>query len=454
MNAGPAVAGAAVVLAVAVRVLRRRRAAGRAADRPSPAAGGGAAGWTGPWSRRGRRGPRRAGGTVGLVAAREVRERTRSRVFVIGTAVVLLVVAAAIVVPVLNRGHRGMDRVGIVGSLSAPVEASIVALGPGAGTTVTVVREPTAAAAASAVRSGDLTLAVVDGTRILVRKPFAVGDTSGAALLTAEVARVVALQQGLEQAGLSPAAAARLAHPVPLPVQALEPSAAKSTARTVGLYGVILTFVLLSQYGTWVLMGVVEEKANRVVEVLLATMRPGQLLSGKVLGIGLVGFGQAALLVGFALVLAEGVGSPLLQGAAVASVAVALVWVVLAYFLYCWVFAAAGSLAQRQEHVQSLAFPLQLPILVGYLVGLTAIASGDASTFVRVLAYLPPTAPFCMPVLVALGVASWWEVVLAALLTVAATAGVARVATRVYTRAILRTGQRVRLRSVLGAAAR
>ena len=125
-----------------------------------------------------------------------------------------------------------------------------------------------------------------------------------------------------------------------------------------------------------------------------------------------------------------------------------LLWVVLGYALYCWVFAAGGSLADRQEQVQTLAFPLQLPILFGYIVSFTAIGSGQASELVKVLAYVPFTAPFAMPVLVGLGDVSWWEFVLSVIVMLVAIAAVARVASVVYRRAILRTGGRVHLRQL------
>ena len=83
-------------------------------------------------------------------------------------------------------------------------------------------------------------------------------------------------------------------------------------------------FVLLSQYSAWILIGVVEEKSSRVVEVLLGTMRSVELLTGKVLGIGLAALAQAALIVGFALLLAEAVGSNLLKGTAPLELASAL----------------------------------------------------------------------------------------------------------------------------------
>jgi ABC-2 type transport system permease protein len=210
---------------------------------------------------------------------------------------------------------------------------------------------------------------------------------------------------------------------------------------------------MLTQYNTWTLIGVMEEKSSRVIEVLLATVRPIQLLTGKVLGIGLVAFAQASLIVVFSLVLAKSVGSDLLHGTAPVVLVSTLVWLLLGYAFYCWVYAAAGSLAQRQDQVQSLAFPLSLPIIFGYVMALTAVGSGSPSTLFKVLAYLPPTAPFAMPVLVGLGAVTWWEFMASALISVVCTVGVARLATSIYKRAILRTGARVKLRDVVSSAA-
>jgi ABC-2 type transport system permease protein len=94
---------------------------------------------------------------------------------------------------------------------------------------------------------------------------------------------------------------------------------------------------------------VLEEKSSRVVEVLLAAVPPTRLLAGKVLGIGLTVFLQASLAVVVALVLAHGVGSDVLHGTTTASIAATLVWLVLGYAFYAWVYAAAGSMASRQD---------------------------------------------------------------------------------------------------------
>jgi ABC-2 type transport system permease protein len=303
-------------------------------------------------------------------------------------------------------------------------------------------------AAQAAVQAGHVDFCVIDAEQLLVKKAIGVTDTSTTASLVRAVSVGLGAQAAYRAAGLSPAQAEQLAQAKPLPVMSLHPGP-KTAGRATSVIGVILIFVMLTQYNTWILMGVMQEKSSRVVEVLLAAIRPIQLLAGKVIGIGLVAMGQAALIVVVALVLAKAVGSDLLHGTAPLELASALLWLVLGYAFYCWVYAAAGSTAERQDQVQTLAFPLSLPILFGYITALTVAGSGNVSLLFRVLAYLPPTAPFAMPVLVGLGKVSWWQFVASVVLSVIGTVLVARFAARVYQRAILRTGRRVRLREVL-----
>jgi ABC-2 type transport system permease protein len=214
--------------------------------------------------------------------------------------------------------------------------------------------------------------------------------------------------------------------------------------------GVILIFLMLNQYNTWILMGVMQEKASRVVEVLLAALRPIQLLGGKVLGIGLVAMGQAILIVGFAFIVSKAVGSDLLRGTGGLLLLSDLIWLVLGYAFYCWLFAAAGSTAERQDQVQTLALPLSLPIIIAYVYAITVASSGNPSFLFKVLAYLPPTAPFAMPVLVGLDQVAWWQFLISVVLAIGGIAVMAWFAAGIYRRAVLKSGQRVRLRELRG----
>lgn len=426
----PAILAAIVAVVLVLRLWRRRARR----DRTAP----GKPSWSDPFS-----------SDVALVAAREMRERFRGRIFRVGTLFILAVVAAAIVIPTLNKEKSQPQRVGLVGTFSAQLRESVVSTAKSVGVTVDFVLETGAQQARSDLRSGRVSLAILDGRELVVNQPIRPTDGSAAAQIVFALAVNLGELEALQAAHLTPAQARELANARALPVKSLQPGTTRGTTNTTSLIGIILIFVMLSQYNTWILVGVMEEKSSRVIEVLLAAVRPIRLLTGKVLGIGLVALAQASVIVIFALLLAKSVGSDLLHGTAPMVLLSTLVWLILGYAFYCWVYAAGGSLVERQDQVQSLALPLSLPIIFGYVMALTAAASGNASPFFKVLAYLPPTAPFAMPVLVGLGEVAWWQFFISAAISVVCTVGVARLAAVIYRRAILRTGGRVKLRALL-----
>ena len=386
-------------------------------------------------------------GDVGLVAARELRARVRGRVFRTGTLLVLLIVAGAIVIPALLSGKPNIERVGVAGQLSAPIRVAVRADGPATGTHVQLVAEQSGQAAAADLRAGRIDLAIIDGRQVVVAK--AAAGTSTTSSLTRAVAQTVGAGEALQAAGLTPAQATAVGAARPLPVSSLEPGGPGVTQRNATFVGLLLLVFMLTQYNAWTLTGVLEEKSSRIVEVLLAAITPARLLAGKVLGIGLSAFVQAGVAVATAVALIKATHSAALAGITPEAVAATLTWLVLGYAFYSWVYAAAGSTADRQEQAQSLLLPLGLPVIFGYLMATTTITSGNPSVFFHVLAYLPPTAPFAMPVLVSLGAASWWQFALSAAISVACTAAVARAAIAVYRRSILQTGRRVPLRELL-----
>jgi len=208
-------------------------------------------------------------------------------------------------------------------------------------------------------------------------------------------------------------------------------------------------WVLISVYGTQIAMGIGEEKSSRVVEVLLSSVRPVQLLIGKVLGIGLLALAQTAAMVAVFIVAGLAAGSSLVHGAAIGIVVTGGVFIVLGYAFYCTAYAAAGSLVSRQSDVNSVVFPVQIPLILAYALSYTVIYSNGANTFYHVLGFLPPTAPVAMPVLYAAGDVPVWQVVVSAILCAAGTVWMARIATGIYTRSILRTGARIPLRQAL-----
>jgi ABC-2 type transport system permease protein len=427
---------------VAVRVFLRRR-------RPDREAAKARAG-RGEWGRSAVAATTDLFGDIGLVAMREIRERVRGRTFRIGTLVILLGVGAAIVIPKVHTSSPAPQRVGVVGTVSASLSRIITGSGKETKTTVQISSERSVEQASERLKSGGLDLALVDGgQRILVDQSVGANQNSTTSAFVQALAANLGVLRAYEAAGLTSTQVAQVAHARPVAIENLQSTRSKGAAQTTSTIGIILLFLMLTQYNTWILMGVMQEKASRVVEVLLAAVRPVQLLGGKVLGIGLVAMGQAALIVAFALGVGAAVGSDLLHGSAPLVLLAELLWLVLGYAFYCWVYAAAGSMAERQDQVQTLVLPLSIPIVLGYVLALTTASTGNPSLFFKVLAYLPPTAPFAMPVLVGLDQVQWWQFTVSVILTLAGTAGMAWVASGIYRRAVLRSGQRVHVRDLV-----
>ena len=127
-------------------------------------------------------------------------------------------------------------------------------------------------------------------------------------------------------------------------------------------------------YGQWVVSGVVEEKNNRVVELILSTVRPRHLLAGKVIGIGLLGLAQLALVAGLAAaLLAAGVfDAPAALGG---SLALVMPWFALGFALYAVAYAAAGALASRQQNADTAGQPVTYTLLAAYFAGYVAVSA-------------------------------------------------------------------------------
>ncbi|WP_343212312.1 ABC transporter permease, partial [Actinomyces sp. 565] len=359
---------------------------------------------------------------IRLVAGRELRAQLFKRSAVISTLVMLvLAVGGILVVAHLTGGEDEPYRLGV----SAPADA--VALRPALeqitgtnGLPIEVTTDVSDAEAALGV-SGDID---EDATLDMV---LDLNSTSPALKVTeegrADQAVVASVTNVLQQAALSDEisalggdptqVAASLAGAVPQ-VEALDPpdqdSADFGARYTVLLIVDILLFIIVMGGGQTIAMGVVEEKSSRIVEILLACVRPTSLLAGKVIGTGtavLVSYGLIGIFAGVTAKL-SGV---LPEGAVdIDTVLVAMiVWMIVGYAIFAVGYAAAGALVSRQEDVASAVMPLTMTLMIPYVLSFV-MALGDASSpLYRVLAYLPPFAPFLMPARLVLGVSSWGE---------------------------------------------
>jgi len=382
-----------------------------------------------------------------LVTRREIADRARARSFWIASAILLIAVIAGAVIPAALSGGRSTARIGIVGGPVAALSATAAEAGTITGTTVHVVVLPDIAAAQAGLRSGNLAAVLVGDSEVLVNKQSVTGSSIGTTL-----AQIGGLQRLYAQ--LPPSAAAAVArHGIALPVRSLSPPTKNLTSRITGLVAAILIYVIILTYGIRITIGVGEEKATRVVEVLLTTLRPVQLLAGKVIGIGLMAIGQIVAMVTLYLAVAHAVGSPAVRSTDTATVLATGVWLILGYAFYCTAYAAAGSLINRQSDAYNASLPLQIPLILAYVLTYSVIYASSVNPFFHVLAFIPFTAPVAMPVLIAVGAAPAWQVAVSAVITVLSTIAMARLAATIYERAILRTGGRLRVRQVLRSAA-
>ncbi len=379
------------------------------------------------------------------VARRELVERSRSRAFRISLVVLLILSIAGAVAAARLSGPTSTADVAVVGAASLHLEPVIRAEARHSGQRIRLERLDSEAAAARAVRSGTVDVALIDGHRLLVKSSR---SGPGVSAVRGAVATQAVLDR-LRASGLTETQALSALEPRPVPVAVLEPmSQSRNRDRGLIYIGLLVLYIALLVYGTAVAQGVTEEKASRVVELLLTTVSPRRLLTGKVLGIGVLGLAQLAVAGCAALIAGRLAGGAGLPSAAPAVVALVVLWFVLGYALYSVACAAIGALVSRQEDLQSATAPITALLVGAFLLATFTLQSPDG-TVARVAAFVPPFAPMIVPSRVVLGDMGPLGLASAIGLDLLATAALITLAARIYERAILHIGAPIRLRRAL-----
>jgi len=381
--------------------------------------------------------------TVFLVAKREVITRARTKSFLISNAVILLLILAGIIVAsALSGGSASAAKLGLVGS-AASLSAPLKAAGASSGNPVDTSAAADEASARAKLASGRLDVAVIPrrggSYTAVAEKKISTQLRS----LIASAVRQQAVSAALRAQGVNPATLTQAADRASVTIDAVHPPKPHSAQRTALAYiALLLMFFQILAFGLYVAIGVVEEKSSRVVEVLLATIKPLHLLCGKVLGIGVVGLVQLAAYGVVGLGAGIGTGLVTVTGTAVGVFASVLVWFILGYAFFAMLYAAAGSLVSRQEDVNSVATPITLLIMVSYFLA-QATVRDSSGTLASVMSWIPPFSAMLMPLRIAAGVTNPAQIIGSALLMLLATAALALVAARIYQRSVLRTGKRL-----------
>ncbi len=384
--------------------------------------------------------------TMRLVAGRELRERVASRAFQVSTGMTVLLVAGLLLIPsFLGLDEPPNHTIGVDTAAPQGIVSAVELTAPTEGTTATVETFEDEGALRTAVRDGEVDIGVA-GFTVLV------GPATGTELNAVTAAAVAALeiQDRASAAGVDPSALAEILGSGPT-IEEIEAAGEDDGSNVVAFVGTILLFVSIVTYGQWILIGVVEEKTSRVVEVVLGAVRARHLLAGKVIGIGLLGLLQLVLIGVLAMVIVRNTSEFDVPQVGVGIVLIVIVWFMLGFTFYAAGYAVAGSLVSRQEDAQNASFPLTIVMLAGYFVAITSLESGD-NIAVRIMSLVPPFSPLTMPLREAAGDAAPWEVAVSVVLMVAAIVVMLRIGGRAYSGGLLRTGGKIRLREAFRSA--
>ena len=385
---------------------------------------------------------------VRLVAKRELNTRLRTKSFVIGTAVILVVFAGYSLLQATLLGDAGRSKIGLSGQATG-ISDQLKTVAQQLGRDVETITVTSPAEGRKQVEKGDLD-ALLSGSasdlQVLVKSDL---DKQLHAALNS-IAQQQVLNAKLLEAGLDAPQVLNAISTATVKVTSITPPDPDRDQRLViGLVMVFLLYLSITTYGTLVAQGIVEEKSSRVVEILLSTLRPWQLMLGKVLGLGLTGLIQLVILAGAGLGMATATGTLTLSGVATSTVLWGLLWYVLGFFLYATIFAGTGSLVSRQEDVQSVVTPVMMVLIGGFVVGLSLLQQSPGGTATTALSLIPLLSPVLMPGRIAAGSVSDLQVGLSIVLTLAAIALFTWLGGRIYHNAVLRMGSRVRLRVAL-----
>lgn len=352
--------------------------------------------------------------SVWLVAEREVGSKLRSKAFLISTGILFLIA----LVSVVWGGFAAQSTDAIPVAVTSETASAVT------GNDLIAATEAFDADAARAlVRSGDVDAALVPSDA----QPF--GYT------------VVALDS-------APSTLLSMLSVTP-DVELLSPDATDGMLRYFVALGFGLVFFMAAlTFGSTIAQSVVEEKATRVVELLISAIPVRALLAGKVIGNTILAMGQilglaAIAIIGFTVTgqsnLMAGLGAPLAWFA---------VFFLFGFVLLASLFAAAGAMVSRQEDIGSTTTPLTLLVMAPYFL---VIFFNDNDLVMGIMSYVPFSAPVAMPVRVFLGEAQWWEPLLSLAVMLATCAAAIWVGAKIYENSILRMGARVKLAEALSA---
>ncbi len=220
---------------------------------------------------------------------------------------------------------------------------------------------------------------------------------------------------------------------------------------------IMILYMVLLLYGQFVASSVASEKSTRCMEVLITSSKPMNLMFGKVLGSGCAGLLQLVLILGTAVVgfrfNEKYIDNEMLKSlfGVPTSVAVyTVVFFILGYFIYAFMYGAAGSLVSRVEDLSTLIMPVTFLFMAAFFASIFGMTGGSVDgTLYTVLSFLPTFAPLVMLVRVCMGSVPTWQIAVSIALQAVSVGVLGVLCARIYRAGVLLYGNKPKLEDIL-----
>ena len=380
---------------------------------------------------------------MSLLAERGLVETLRTRSFKVVTSLLLLLSVAGVVAPQFFDDENPTYTLATVDRAPSELVVALDGAAEAADFEVEYVERADAAAVRSAVRDGDATAGLAG------EELYASAASRGSFPVVVSQALVaLEISRQLASVGLEPEQIARIQGVRPPEQITIGPAQDESRAAVGFALGIVLYLALVFA-GNSIATSVAMEKSTRISEVLLAVVRPSQVLVGTVVAVGTATLIQLLVLaapLGVAVLVTDTIGLPVI---AVGDVALAVVWFALGFALYAFLFAAAAALVNKVTEVSSAITPIMIVLVGGYLLGVTVVTTDPEGPWSVTASLFPLTAPLSMPIRWSSGAVPAVQLLLAMILTAVAAVLMVLVASFIYRRALVITGRRVKLSEVV-----
>ena len=385
--------------------------------------------------------------SIWLVARRELLERGRSRGFIFSVLFTTLIIIGSFVVPVVFFSDDGPTQVGVVEPAPEQLETAIETTANVLDQDFAIVTFPNREAGETALTDDQVAALVIVPADLSSPGELAFRESADPTIQGVVSSAIAGLRvnAALEAEGVDPTTFVQAQSPPT--VRALEPPEEGSDARfLIANIGAVLILVGVFSFGFTVLTGVVEEKQSRVMEVVLSTVVPRDLLMGKVLGIGILGLVQLAVFVIASFIAARLTREFELPATTPGAAVQLVVWFILGYTLYSTALGVLGALASRMEEASNASTPVTIVAMLSYFVAIFAVLQDPSGVVAIIATFIPFSAPMVVPMRAALGAITPIEIFVAAAITIAAIWVGFVVGGRVYAGAALQTAGRMKLR--------